>query len=136
MKKYWRIIIPFLLILAVLLSGCTGTATGTNWPAIGTSADVAYLSNSTSVYAVQLSNGTQLWKFPQETGRAMFFAAAVVDGEGQVIVGDYTKTLYSIDPKNGNTNWEFSQAGGRYVGMRSMHPILTSRYMRWTWRVG
>jgi outer membrane protein assembly factor BamB len=116
MKNNWRILIPSLLAAAVLLSGCTGTPTGTNWPAVGASEDVAYLSNSTNVFAVQLSNGTMLWKYPLENGREMFYAPAVAAGEDQVIVGDYTKTLYSINPKNGNTNWLFSQAGGRYVG--------------------
>jgi outer membrane protein assembly factor BamB len=116
MKINWRIIIPCLLILTVLLSGCTGTATGTNWPAVGASADAAFLSNTNSVYAVQLNNGTMVWKFPQESGRTMFFAPAAADGSDQVIVGDYTNKLYSINPKNGNTNWEFTQATGRYIG--------------------
>jgi outer membrane protein assembly factor BamB len=116
MKKYWRILIPSLLILAFLLSGCTGAAIGTNWPAVGASTSAAYLSNASNVYAVQLNNGTLLWKYPQENGRAMFYAPAAVDRDEQVIVGDYSKTLYSINPKNGNTIWEFTQASGRFVG--------------------
>ena len=116
MKKNRRITVLSLLILVVLLAGCTGTMTGTNWPAVGASSDVAYLSNANSVYAVQLNNGSQLWKYPQESAKSMFYAPAAVSADGQVIVGDYTNTLYSINPKNGTTNWLFTQAAGRYVG--------------------
>jgi outer membrane protein assembly factor BamB len=116
MKKTRRITVLSLLILVALLAGCTGVPTGTNWPAVGASSDVAYISNTNSVYAVQLNNGSLLWKYPQETARTMFYAPAAVTADNQVIVGDYTKTLYSINPKNGNTNWQFTQASGRYEG--------------------
>jgi outer membrane protein assembly factor BamB len=116
MKKHRRITVLSLLILVALLAGCTGVPTGTNWPAVGASSDVAYISNANSVYAVQLNNGSLLWKYPLETGRIMFYAPAAVTADGQVIVGDYTNTLYSINPKNGNTNWQFNQATGRYEG--------------------
>lgn len=116
MKKNWRIPILSILILAGLLAGCTGLPTGTNWPGLAASADTVYLSNSSNVYAVQLNNGTMLWKYPEETARIMFYAPAALDGNQQVIVGDYQKTLYSINPKNGTTNWKFTQAASRFIG--------------------
>ncbi len=115
MKNNRRFTVLSLLILVALLAGCTGVPTGTNWPAVGASSDVAYLSNANSVYAIQLNNGSLMWKYPAETSRIMFYAPPIVTTDGQVIVGDYTKTLYSINPKNGNTNWQFTQAEGRYV---------------------
>jgi outer membrane protein assembly factor BamB len=116
MIKNSRYTILSILILAVLLTGCTGTAIGTNWPGVGASADAAYLSNTNSVYAVQLNNGTQLWSYPVEKARIMFYAPPATDGDRQVIVGDYTNTLYSINPKSGNMIWKFTQASGRFVG--------------------
>jgi outer membrane protein assembly factor BamB len=116
MKNNWRIPILSILVLAGLLAGCTGVPTGTNWPGLAASTDAAYLSNSSNVYAVQLNNGTMLWKYPEENARIMFFAPAALDGNQQVIVGDYTKTLYSINPKNGSTNWRFTQAASRFIG--------------------
>ncbi len=116
MRKNWRITILSILVLAALLSGCTGVPTGTNWPGLAASEETVYLSNSSNVYAIQLNNGTMLWKYPEENAKTMFYAPVAMDGDQQVIVGDYTKTLYSIDPKNGSTKWRFTQAGDRYIG--------------------
>ena len=43
----------------------------------------------------------------------MFYAAPAV-AEDEIIVGDYTRSLYSLD-KNGNQNWVFNDAQGRYI---------------------
>ncbi|MBN2677528.1 MAG: PQQ-binding-like beta-propeller repeat protein [Anaerolineaceae bacterium] len=116
MIKKHRMTILSILILAGLLTGCTGAAIGTSWPGVGASGDAAYLSNGNLVYAVQLNNGTMLWSYPQEKSRIMYYAPPVFSHDGQVIVGDYSNTLYSINPKSGTTNWKFTQASGRYVG--------------------
>lgn len=116
MKKTWKIIVLVLVLAAFLLTGCSGIPLGTNWPGLAGSGGSVYLSDSNNVYAIQSNNGTLMWKFPQESLRVSFFAPVATVDETQIIVGDYTRTLYSINPKSGATNWTFTLAEGRYIG--------------------
>jgi|SRR5450759_600911 outer membrane protein assembly factor BamB len=113
MKKFRLSLTLVVLFFFLLLSACTGAPSST-WPGVTATQDTAYVANGNGVFAVNLNNGTLLWRFPDKavTGKS-FYAAPVVTDDGQILVGDYSNTLYSVDLK-GKQNWIFDKAKGGY----------------------
>jgi len=112
-------------IVSSLLSACSGGAgVATSWPGftVDPSRQVAYLSDAQYVYAVDLSNGVEKWRFPLkgDSKTGPFYAAPTLTGDGQLIVGGYDKILRSLDPLTGaeiqGKQWPFTQATDRYIG--------------------
>ncbi|MDD2694388.1 MAG: PQQ-binding-like beta-propeller repeat protein [Anaerolineales bacterium] len=114
-----------LLLGGLLLSACTGAAsTASSWPGLTVDGDTAYLAYNQHVYAINLGNGSEKWRFPAEgNARLSFFAPPVLTPDGQLLAGSYSNVLYSIDPKNGQQKWEFKEAKNRYVGS----PLVTEK---------
>ncbi len=107
-----------LTLLAVLLSSCSSGAVSTNWPGLAASADTAYLSNGTSIYAIRLKDGQQVWTFPEKVDtKLIFYANPVFTSDGQLIVGSSgsNHTIYRIDPQTGKDTWSFSAAKDHWV---------------------
>jgi outer membrane protein assembly factor BamB len=124
--KTSRLILLFstLFIVSSLLSACAGGAnTTTSWPGLTVNPDqsIAYLADAQFVYAVDLTNGTEKWRFPTKGDpKVTFYAAPSLTSDGQLIVGDYNKVLHSLDPSTGletqGKQWPFTQATDRYIG--------------------
>jgi outer membrane protein assembly factor BamB len=124
--KTSRLILLFssLFIVSSLLSACAGGAnTTTSWPGLTVNPDqsIAYLADSQFVYAIDLTNGTEKWRFPTKgDAKVTYYAAPTLTSDGQLIVGDYNKVLHSLDPSTGletqGKQWPFTQATDRYVG--------------------
>ena len=96
------------LILAVLLSGCASGMTPSSWPGVTADNENAYIAYANQVYAVQVSNGVELWRYPQDVdAKKLFYAPPVLTDDGQLIISGYDSVLYSINPTNGNENWIF-----------------------------
>lgn len=113
-------LIPLILILiALFLSSCGGAGTGaaSSWAGLTVDAETAYLAFNQHVYAINLSNGLEKWRYPAE-GKAQiaFYAPPTLTPDGQLLVGDYVKSLYSLNPGNGQENWVFAEATDRYIG--------------------
>lgn len=114
--------ILFLLVIlgAVLLSACTGSAlTASSWPGITATEDTVYVAYGPHVYALDAESGSQRWQFPAEADNSISFYSAPalgVDRE-QLIVGGYDNVLYSLDP-NGALEpvWTYEGAANRYIG--------------------
>lgn len=119
MKVKHIILIVLAVFMASLLSACAnGTVGGSSWSGLAADESTAYLANGTFVYAVQVSDGTEIWRYPEKAdNKKSFFSAPVLSSDGQLIIGsggsDYT--LYSLNPKNGAENWTFSGAKDRYI---------------------
>jgi outer membrane protein assembly factor BamB len=117
------LLLSSLFIVSSLLSACAGGAnTTTSWPGLTVNPDqpLAYLADAQFVYAVDLTNGTEKWRFPTKgDAKVTFYAAPTLTGDGQLIVGDYNKVLHSLDPLTGvetqGKQWPFAQATDRYV---------------------
>jgi len=109
----------FIIIVVVLLSACAGGGVATqSWPGltVDVEAGTAYLAHKTHVYAVNLDNGTQKWRFPVEPdNKITFFAPPALTEDGQLIVGSYDKVLYSLNPENGQQNWTFDGSQDLYI---------------------
>lgn len=113
MKNKKNTLIFTVILASLLLASCTSGLSGSSWPGISTNGDKVYIANSTFVYAVNSSTGTELWRYPDKASRVMYFAAPVLVSD-QLIVGDYTKTLHSLNPSSGAELWSF-QANGPWI---------------------
>ena len=120
MKHKPLILILAILIIAVTLSACSGGAgTATSWPGLAVDDQYAYVAYQTQVYAVDLVNGSEKWRYPQEPNNNInFYADPSLSNDGQLIVGGYDGILYSLNAETGVENmgnWPFTQAENRYI---------------------
>jgi len=105
------------LALGLLLSGCATGLTPSSWPGITSDGATAYVASANAVYAVNLENGNELWRFPEKVdAKKTFYAAPVLTPDGQLIVGGYDRVLYSLNPQNGQINWQYAEARDRWIG--------------------
>jgi outer membrane protein assembly factor BamB len=117
MKTKKILLLMGFLILAILLSGCASGMTPSSWPGVTSDGENVYVAFANQVYAVQVSNGVELWRYPQKvSAKVLFYAPPVVTPDGQLIVSGYDYVLYSLNPANGNENWTFTGAGDRWIG--------------------
>ncbi len=131
MKK--RVVPLVLVLVAVLLSGCaTAAGRGASWPGLMSDGELAYLAGGSHVYAIRLSDGAEVWRFPAKADRKLaFYTAPVLTPDGQLIVGSNgsTHTLFSLDPDSPDpesgepaVNWRFDEARDRWIGA----PLVTA----------
>lgn len=106
--------IAIILVMAFILSGCTGTGIATSWPGILVNADTIYTSYGQGVYAVSAANGSLVWRYPEKAGKASFYATPTLTSDGQLLVGDFNNELHSLDTKSGTVRWTF-KANGRWI---------------------
>lgn len=114
-----KLIFLILILIALFLSSCGDAATGaaSSWAGLTVDAETAYLAFNQHVYAINLSNGLEKWRFPAE-GKAQiaYYAPPALTPDGQLLVGDYVKSLHSLNPTNGQENWVFLEGTDRYIG--------------------
>ncbi len=108
MKNKLILVILTLIVLTISLSACTGgQALASGWPGIAADNETAYVAFNTHIYAVNLTNGLELWRYPQEADNNItFYAAPSLTEDGQVIAGGYDNILYSLDAKTGQVKLE------------------------------
>ncbi len=103
------------LLAVILLSGCaSGSVRGNTWPGLSASNNVAYLSDGPFIYAVDVNNGTELWRYPgQRDSKLLFYTTPYVTSDGLIIVGSSGSdaSLLALKP-NGNATpsvaWSYS----------------------------
>ncbi|NUQ73238.1 MAG: PQQ-binding-like beta-propeller repeat protein [Polyangiaceae bacterium] len=120
----FRLSFLFILLLsAVFLSSCAGNSRGlaVSWPGLTTDGETIYLASGQFVYALNPSNGSQIWQFPEKAeGNLSFYAPPTVGEDGQLLVGGYNNVFYSLTPPNDSgfatAAWSFDGARNRYIG--------------------
>ncbi|HEY6072519.1 MAG TPA: PQQ-binding-like beta-propeller repeat protein, partial [Anaerolineales bacterium] len=90
------------LMAALVLSSCAGgaAARGSSWPGLAADAETAYLSDGAQIFAVRLSDGTELWKYPAKAdAKTSFYATPALLGDGRLVIGSAgtDHCLYVID---------------------------------------
>ena len=114
------------LLAAVFLSACSGgPIRGTTWPGLAADDNTAYLADGPHLYAINLKDGRELWRYPANSNKDLaFYSTPVVTPDGQIIVGSAGSAynLIAIDPANidPETNapveaWVFSGAQDHWV---------------------
>ena len=94
--------IPVVIIMAVLtisLSACAGgRMMASGWPGIAADEETAFIAFNQHIYAVNLTNGLEQWRYPAEADNDItFYAAPAITEDGQVIAGGYDNILYSLN---------------------------------------
>jgi outer membrane protein assembly factor BamB len=111
-----------LALCALLLSACSGVTSNTSWPGLAATDTTAYLSSAANVFAVDLTSGKELWRFPSKAESGVtFYADPVPTAGGQIVVGGYNKVLYALDASSGKQVWQSTLASDLYVA-----PVLES----------
>lgn len=113
----------FLLVGASLLSACGGVGVASSWPGVTFDPDreLAYVAFQNHVYAVDVTNGNEVWRFPIEAdNNQTFFASPTLTPDGHLIVGGFDNILYRVNAENGQPaageSWPFQGATNRFVG--------------------
>jgi outer membrane protein assembly factor BamB len=120
------IIVTMILFGAVFLSACSGGAVrGMSWPGLAADGKTAYLADGSFVYAVNLSDGAELWRYPgSRNGKLTFYSTPAVTPDGLVIVGSAgtDHSLIALNPADINPDtkapveaWKFSGAKDHWV---------------------
>ncbi len=102
------ILISLTALGALALSACSGAPLANNWYGLAADAEHAYVSGGSFVYAVNLQNGKETWRYPAEAdGKLLFYATPVLTADGQLLVGSAgtTHSFVSLDPATGRANW-------------------------------
>ncbi len=111
-------LISLLVLGAFVLSACTGQAAVNTWPGLAADAEHAYLSTGSTIYAVDLKTGKEVWHYP-ESGNAkyLYFATPVLTEDGQLLIGSQgtEATFVSINPATGKENWAEPFAGAKGI---------------------
>src|SRR5512147_384889 len=98
------VFVTMVLLGAFLLSACAGGgARGTSWPGLVADGNAVYLADGGAVYAVNLSDGKQLWKYPG-SNKLVFYAPPVITPDGLVVVGSAgtDHSLIALNPRDIN----------------------------------
>ena len=87
LKKIFFVLV--IALAAIMLSSCTGRTGFTNsWPGLSTDGETAYLASGSYVYAIDLSSGKELWRYPAKAdSKLQFITQPVIAPDGTVIVG-------------------------------------------------
>jgi outer membrane protein assembly factor BamB len=108
------------VIGAILLSACSGQPLSNNWPGLAADGERAYISSGSYIYAVDVTNGREVWRYPSNAdNKLLFYANPVITPDGQLLIGSAgsTNSFTSIDPETGKENWtgSFTKSTGKWV---------------------
>jgi outer membrane protein assembly factor BamB len=115
------ILISLIALGALVLSACSGAGAAANsWHGLAADADRAYVSAGSLIYAVDLKNGSEVWRYPAKTdSNLLYFANPILTTDGQLLIGSAGKKhdFVSLDPATGKEKWAkpFSDAKGVWV---------------------
>lgn len=98
-----------LAVGAMLLSACSGSAVANNWHGLAADAEHAYVSAGSFIYAVDLRNGSEVWRYPEKAdSNILYFANPVLTEDGHLLIGSAgakDHKFISLDPSTGKENW-------------------------------
>jgi outer membrane protein assembly factor BamB len=118
MKTNRLLLFLALALMAALLSACGGSPVATTWPGLAASEEAAYLANGSVIYAVRLSDGEELWRFPEKPGtKLIFYSNPVFTSDGSLLVGSSgaDRTFFRVDAQTGKSDWYFSGAKDHWI---------------------
>jgi outer membrane protein assembly factor BamB len=125
MKKKLILLTMALLMLAVVVSGCTTAGLATSWPGLNVTQDLAYVAFGNYIYAVKNLDGSLAWRFPQQLVKENVFFAAPAYENNVLVAGDYSNVLFSLNATTGQQNCDFRVAKDRYIASPLLYNGIT-----------
>jgi len=124
--KSKHFLLPLVVLLAALwLSACSGAALVNSWPGLTSDNETAYLAAGAHVYAIRLSDGHELWRYPAKANNNLqFIAPPVLAPDGTLIIGStgadhrlVALDLTRLDPDTQAPleKWTFTDAQDRWI---------------------
>jgi outer membrane protein assembly factor BamB len=117
-KTRFLTLLVLLVILGSVLSACTGGAGVVNsFPGIvvDPASETAYLASGPHIYAVNLANGTERWRYPEKPEKGVaFYAPPALTEDGQLIAGSFDHKLYGLNLSS-RQPWKFETATDVYA---------------------
>ena len=111
----WVLLAPLALALAACSTG--GQTDPASWPGVSADETQAYVAFGGGVYAVNLENGNEEWRYPREPSRDLsFYAAPAIASDNVVYAGAYDGTVRAIRADTGEEIRVFDGLDGRIVG--------------------
>jgi outer membrane protein assembly factor BamB len=108
MNNKRTVLILLSLALVLLTSACGGQGfLPTSWPGTTIIDETMYAAYNNNIYLID-SNGQEINRLSDEDSRsATYFAAPILYGDDQLLVGSYSNDFYSFNYNNGTVNWQF-----------------------------
>lgn len=119
--KTKKLTLFFLLIIgALIISACSGQPLVNTFPGLSADAERAYISTGSFIYAVDVTTGNEVWRYPAEAdSELLYYAPPVLTEDGQLLIGSLgtNHAFISLDPATGNEKWNepFSGAKGAWI---------------------
>ncbi len=115
MKKALTPLLFLIVLLSLLLTGCTGTGIATSWPGISYADNRVFMANSSFVFAINPDNGSMVWRYPEKANAKLsFYAPPAISTDGLVVVGDYANTIHALNASTGVQTWSYT-TGNRII---------------------
>ncbi|MGA9532430.1 MAG: PQQ-binding-like beta-propeller repeat protein [Anaerolineales bacterium] len=107
-----------ILLIPLLLTACSGSRTpSSSWPGVVVKDGVAYLSFNDSIYAIQASDGSEVWRYtPAGDMATSFYAPVAIDDQGVIYAGSYDGGVFALNADDGNLVWQQDLSSGRIIG--------------------
>ena len=118
MKNNRLLLLLLFTLLVLTLSACGGSPNASTWPGLAADENAAYLTNGSAVIAIRLSDGGQLWSFPEKPStKLIFYSNPVFTSDGELLFGSSGSehTLFRVDPETGKETWSFTEARDHWV---------------------
>ena len=87
--------------------------------------ELLYVASGTGVFAVRLSDGSQVWRYPAQADNKQNFFADPLLVDGLVAIGDYKNMFYGLDAATGAQKWTHEGTRGQYIaGAESLDGLI------------
>ncbi len=109
------------LLAALTLAACGGPPQVASWPGLAADDTLAYVSSGYHIYAVDLTNGREQWRFPPAGNNNELFAADPVVAGDLIIAGSegplstFSGVMFGLNRTDGAMRWclAFDDAGAQ-----------------------
>jgi outer membrane protein assembly factor BamB len=99
-----------LVALGVLLSACGGVQ-NYSWPGLTVAGETAYFAYSQHIAAINVRDGQQIWKYPNEVDSTlMFYGNPWIDAQGNLMAGSYYGSIVALHADSGQLLWKYTGA--------------------------